>query len=214
MNIYKGSMYHGTDMKILKMDGKQREERLALCSAVSEYTYNFLLSKNVTYSPYTEEQLQNKAKLLDIWIPFCNFGMIKYSGYKNKSPLYQYNGLYVTNNFERAVNYAKNSFIFGERGDVAYWLYKGAIRYDDYLESASDEIRTTISDFKNILKETPAPVVVVMDNLNKQNIKNENGSDIDWNLLEESYLDGSIVSSFRLLTPQDYDLAAMECIYV
>ena len=214
MNIYKGSMYHGTDMKILKMDGKQREERLALCSAVSEYTYNFLLSKNVTYSPYTEEQLQNKEKLKDIWYSFCNFGMSKYSGYKNKSPLYQYNGLYVTNIFEQAVTYAKHSFIFGERGDVAYWLYQGAIRYDDYLESASDEIRTTISDFEKILKEKPASVVVVINNLDKQYIKNENGTDIDWNLFEESYLDGSSGNSFKLLNPQDYDLAAMECIGV
>ena len=207
-------MYHGTDMKILRMDGKQREERLALCSAVSEYTYNFLLSKNVTYSAYTEEQLQNKEKLKDIWNSFCYFGMTKYSGFKNKSPLYQYNGLYVTNNFERAVTYAKSSFIFGERGDVAYWLYKGAIRYDDYLESASDETKTVISDFETLLKETPAPVVVVMDKLDKQYIRHENGSDIDWDLWEESYLDGSLVDSFKLLNPQDYDLAAMKCISV
>ena len=93
-------------------------------------------------------------------------------------------------------------------------MYKGAIRYDDYLESASDEIKTVISDFEMLLKETPAPVVVVMDNLDKQYIKHENGSDIDWDLCEESYLDGSLVDSFRLLNPQDYDLAAMKCISV
>ena len=212
VDVYRGPLYHGTDRKILKMDKKGREERLALSKAVSEYLYSFLLSKNVALCAYSEEQLINKRKLKDIWEPLWNRGMIKYSAFKNNNQLYQYGCLYVSNDFFRAADYAKNGFVIGERGDVAYWLYKGAIRYDDYYENAPDMMKQLIRRFEEIIKEPPEPVVVVLENMKKQNIKNESGTEVDWDIFEEEYLRGKIIQSFRVINAQDYDLTKMKII--
>ena len=210
MDVYGGFMYHGTDRKILKMKKEEREERLALCKVVSEYLYDFLLSKNVAICAYSEEQNKSKNKLKDIWIPFCDRGMIKYSGFKNKNQLYQYDCLYVSNDYRRAADYARNGFVIGERGDVAFWLYKGASRFDDYYDNAPEIVKQGIKRFEEIIKEPPEPVVVVLDNLKKENIKNENGTEIDWDFFEEAYTQGEIIKSFRLINPQDYDLTSFK----
>ena len=40
-------------------------------------------------------------------------------------------------------------------------------------------------------------------------VKDENGNDIDWEDMEEDFVRGSIITSFRIVNPEDYDLASM-----
>ena len=133
MDIYGGQLYHGTDKKILRMPEKEREKRAFLCKQIADYSYNILQKNDVVVSPYTEKQKKAKEVLSDIWFDLWNQGIIRYTGWMNENPLYQYDYLYVSNNDDRAASYAKNSFIFGERGNVAYRLYQGAKRFNDMV---------------------------------------------------------------------------------
>lgn len=126
--------------------------------------------------------------------------------------LYQYGSLYVTNGFDRAARYAKASFICGESGDVAYWLYLGAKRYDEFYCVDSEKKRAMITMFEEALKANPEPVVIFLENIEKDNIKTENGMDIDWDTMEEDYFKEVIEDSFRIVNPEDYDLASMRYI--
>ena len=42
--------------------------------------------------------------------------------------------------------------------------------------------------------------------------KHENGNDIDWDKMEEDFIRGSIITSFRIVNSEDYDLASMRYI--
>ena len=69
-----------------------------------------------------------------------------------------------------------------------------------------------INAFEEALKINPEPIVVFLENLEKNNIKHENGNDIDWDKMEEDFIRGSIITSFRIVNSEDYDLASMRYI--
>ena len=212
MNKYEGIMYHGTDKNILRMGEQERKRRLELCNEMADYAYGFLKSKNLCVVLKSQLSEPDKEKLGDIWNDLRNFGMTKYEGAKRDNSLYQYGALYVTNGFDRAARYAKASFICGESGDVAYWLYLGAKRYYDFYCVDSEKKRAMINAFEEALKINPEPIVVFLENLEKNNIKHENGNDIDWDKMEEDFIRGSIITSFRIVNSEDYDLASMRYI--
>ena len=209
MSTYKGVMYHGTDKNVLRMGEQERKRRLELCNEMADYAYGFLKSKNLCVVLKSQLSEPDKEKLGDIWNDLRNYGMTKYEGAKRDNTLYQYGSLYVTNSLDRAARYARASFICGESGDVAYWLYLGAKRYYDFSCVDSEKKRAMISAFEEALKVNPEPVVLFLENIEKNNIKHENGNDIDWEEMEEDFVRGSIITSFRIVNPEDYDLASM-----
>lgn len=210
MDIYGGHLYHGTDKKILRMPEKEREERACLCKQIADYSYSILQKNDVVVSPYTEKQKKAKEVLSDIWFDLWNQGIIRYTGWMNENPLYQYDYLYVSNNYDRAASYAKNSFIFGERGNVAYRLYQGAKRFNDFFTEMPDEINTSLQAFNEMVEEERGPVVVILDNLRKEDIQTETGKDIDWDGHEDFISDKDVIRSFRIINNRKYDLVAME----
>ena len=210
MDIYGGHLYHGTDKKILRMPEKEREERACLCKQIADYSYSILQKNDVVVSPYTEKQKKAKEVLSDIWFDLWNQGIIRYTGWMNKNPLYQYDYLYASNNYDRAASYAKNSFIFGERGNVAYWLYQGAKRFNDFFTEMPDEINASLKAFNEMAGEKREPIVVILDNLRKEDIQTETGKDIDWDGHEDFISDKDVIRSFRIINNRKYDLVAME----
>ena len=210
MDIYGGHLYHGTDKKILRMPVQEREERARLCKQIADYSYSILQKNDVVVSPYTEKQKRAKEVLSDIWFDLWNHGINRYTGWINKNPLYQYDYLYASNNYDRAASYAKNSFIFGERGNVAYWLYQGAKRFDDFYTEVPDEINATLKTFNELAGEKREPIVVILDNLRKEDIQTETGKDIDWDGHEDFISDKDVIRSFRIINNRKYDLVAME----
>ena len=210
MEIYGGHLYHGTDKKILRMSEQGREERARLCKQIADYSYSILQKNDVVVSPYTEKQKKAKEVLSDIWFDLWNQGIIRYTGWMNESPLYQYDYLYVSNNYDRAASYAKNSFIFGERGNVAYRLYQGAKRFNDFYMEMTDEINISLKAFNENAEEEREPIVVIIDNLRKEDIQMENGRDIDWDREGICISDEDVIRSFRIRNNEKYDLAAKE----
>ena len=210
MDIYGGHLYHGTDKKILRMPEKEREKRAFLCKQIADYSYSILQKNDVVVSPYTEKQKKAKEVLSDIWFDLWNQGIIRYTGWMNKNPLYQYDYLYVSNNYDRAVSYAKNSFIFGERGNVAYWLYQGAKRFNDFFTEMPDEIKISLKTFTDVAVEKREPVVVILEKLRKRDIQTENGIEIDWDRPGGCIIDNVAAGSFRIINNENYNLTAMK----
>ena len=210
MEIYGGHLYHGTDKKILRMSEQGREERARLCKQIADYSYSILQKNDVVVSPYTEKQKKAKEVLSDIWFDLWNQGIIRYTGWMNENPLYQYDYLYVSNNYDRAASYAKNSFIFGERGNVAYRLYQGAKRFNDFYTEMTDEMKISLKAFDEMVGGKREPIVVILNNLRKEDIQTENGKDIDWDTNGDCILDKDVVESFRIINNEKYDLTTME----
>ena len=192
------------------MSEQGREERARLCKQIADYSYSILQKNDVVVSPYTEKQKKAKEVLSDIWFDLWNQGIIRYTGWMNESPLYQYDYLYVSNNYDRAASYAKNSFIFGERGNVAYRLYQGAKRFNDFYMEMTDEINISLKAFNENAEEEREPIVVIIDNLRKEDIQMENGRDIDWDREGICISDEDVIRSFRIRNNEKYDLAAKE----
>lgn len=209
MSTYKGVMYHGTDKNVLRMGELERKRRLELCNEMADYAYDFLKAKNLCVFSKSQLSEVDREKIGDIWNNLRESGMTKYEGAKRNNSLYQYGSLYVTNWLARAVSYAKASFICGESGDVAYWLYTGAKRYDDFYFVDSERKRAMMKSFEEALKVKPEPVVIFLENIEKDNIMREDGIDIDWDTMEEDYFKEVIHDSFRVVNPKGYDLASM-----
>lgn len=192
------------------MTEQEREERARLCKQIADYSYHILQKNDVVVSPYSDKQKKAKEVLGDIWIDLWNHGINRYTGWINKNPLYEYDYLYVSNNFDRAALYAKNSYIFGERGNVAYWLYQGAKRFNDFYTEMSDEVTISLKVFNEMAGEKRGPVVVIIENLRKEDIQTENGKDIDWDEYSDCISDKNFIQSLRIINNKKYDLAAKE----
>lgn len=208
---YKGLLYHGTDRKIIEMTNEERQERLRICDVVSAFSYDILSKKHVKFPAYSEEELAAKRKLEDIWNNLWILGINRYTGRINGNTLFQYDSLYVTNNFTRAESYAIHSPIIGERGNVAVLLYEAASRFVDLKSIADDSIRVDLEKFEVIKKEKFCPIVVVFEKVPKAWIKHENGADISWEF-EDFYAKGNPACSFRLSPDEPYDFATLNII--
>ena len=192
------------------MSKQEREMRACLCMQIADYSYSILQKRDIVVFPHTEGQKRSKEVLQDIWIPLWNQGINPYTGRKNNSQLYQYNNLYVSNNYYRAVMYAKNSFILGETGNVAYWMYQAARRFGEFLIDALEETKDAFKEFDALVNEKREPVVVILRGIRKQDIQTENGRDIDWDDWGDDISDKDCALSFRILNSAGYDLATMK----
>lgn len=168
-------LYHGTDMKNIKLT---EEERLALKDnilRVNEYfknlysANNFKISYNLPESHAHEQFLQEKLK--NDYLGGSNFYDVVASEYKLSQ--YQYGNLYLTGDYYKACSYAKRSNYFGELGLIAYKLWKSA----DLL--GYEYNKTDISKEINVLKpywEKPGiPVVLRFINLQKEDLLTDDG---------------------------------------
>lgn len=200
-------MYHGTDQSVLNMTEEERRRAAYVCGEISRISYGILKENNVSYTTNTKEQVASKNRLKDNWFMVCN-AMIKYEGRVNDNALFQYDDLYITNSIERARIYAKNSFIYGEQGSVAYDLYKGASYFTDFNSGVSHEERGIINEFLNMTNRERQPVIVLFENLPIEDILHENGNPVRG---LDVYTE-SLVSSFRLNNRERYKLSEMKVI--
>lgn len=50
-------------------------------------------------------------------------------------------------------------------------------------------------------------IVIFLENIEINSIKNENGTDLDWDLFEEHLINNETIKSFRIVSSEDYDLS-------
>ena len=202
-------MYHGTDQNVLNMTEDERKRAAYVCGEISKISYGVLKENNVSYTTNTAEQVLSKSRLRDYWFTVCS-AMIKYEGRLNNSTLYQYDELFITNSIERAKIYAKNSFIYGEQGSIAYDLYKGASYFTDFNRGLLNEEEDIINEFILMSNRERHPVIILFEDLPIEDIRFENGKPVRG---FDVYSD-DLVDSFRLDNKNRYNLSEMKVIKV
>lgn len=93
---------------------------------------------------------------------------------------------------------------------MAYWLYQGAKRFTDFYTNMPDEINASLKAINEMVEEEREPVVVILDNLRKDDIQTETGKDIDWDRHGDFISDKDVTRSFRIINNKRYDLLTME----
>ena len=173
-------LYHGTDKKIIGYSEKERAEIQELCVAISEYLYHLVSEDGLSiYSPsrYKSKRL---AEIGDYWYHFID-AFQRYDSRKKGSNLYQYGSLYLTGDREKAESYARNAFIMGEQGKVAYWLYMGASCIWD-LKKCKPDMNKLFDRFEKLIDKPHIPVLITFDSILKEDLLEEQGCDIDWEM--------------------------------
>ena len=194
--IFPKELYHGTDSCIFYSSDEERTRRRILCSDISEYLYQKFVADGMSVYRLTEYKKKRIDQIGNIWFKFCD-SFQKYDSFRNKSPLYEYDSFYVTNSKARAERYARSSFVFGEKGDIAFWLYNTAIKVWDIKAEMNCEMQNKAQQFEIICNEKPNPIIIVFENVPEQWLLREDGKEIDWNTEEVLFLDNDIQLSLR-----------------
>lgn len=195
-------LYHGTDARIVSMTERQRESHFCDIEKVidsigplfSQYIYNYDGLKRVFQSCHDDGVTDEL------------FSTLRHINSKNiGSLLYRYDAFYVTNDYSRAVGYARDAFAFGERGKHAYILckaFEGLKNKPVLALGVSSCLDNVVSFALNDAK----PVVFEFENLNKDSLVEENG--MTWETIEEQLtIIPQLQLNFRYTKPLTLDLS-------
>ena len=167
------TLYHGTDKKLLDYSEKERIEIQKLCNQISDYCYYRFLDDGLSiYSP-TNYKTKRGSEIGDYWYHFLD-AFQKYDSRKKGSNLYQYGFLYLTGDRKKAENYARNAYIMGEQGSVAYWLYVAASKVRD-LQRNSQNLVDLLESFERLIAKPQIPILLTFTNI--PNIKKDHSID-------------------------------------
>lgn len=173
IEYYPGLLYHGTDYKTLNYSQEERTNVRNLCLSISDYVYGLFVNDGFSvYSP-SKYQVKRGPELGDCWDKLSR-AFQKYDSRKKGSTLYQYDSLYLTGLRERAVHYAEDGFIFGEQGDVAYWLYSSAKKIWN-LDEINPSMRREFALFDWYSERERIPVLLVFENVPISDLLSEKG---------------------------------------
>ena len=184
------ALYHGTDKKLLEYSEKERIEIQKLCNQISDYCYYRFVDDGLSIFSLTNYKTKRESEIGDCWSNFLDVFQ-KYDSRKRGSNLYQYGSLYLTGDRKKAEVYARNSFIMGEQGIVAYWLYVAASRVWDLKRTSQDLVEM----FESLTTQPSIPIVLTFTNIPKDDLLSERGEEIEWEAL------GNIITglSYRLI---------------
>ena len=187
------TLYHGTDKKLLDYSEKERSEIQKLCTQISDYCYYRFLDDGLSIFSLSNYKTKRGSEIGDRWSQFLS-AFQKYDSRKKNSTLYQYGSLYLTGDRKKAEGYARNSFIMGEQGIVAYWLYVAASRVWD-LKRTSQDLVEMFESFESLTTKPSIPIVLTFTNIPKDDLLSERGEEIEWEAL------GNIITglSYRLI---------------
>ena len=176
--------YHGTDKKLLDYSEKERTEVQKLCTQISNYCYYRFLDDGLSIFSPTNYKIKRGSEIgVDCWSHFLN-AFQKYDSRKKDSNLYQYGFLYLTGDRKKAENYARNAYIMGEQGIVAYWLYVAASKVWD-LQSSQDLV-DLLERFESLIAKPRIPILLTFTNIPKDDLLSERGKEIQWEALGNS----------------------------
>ena len=178
------SLYHGTDKKLLDYSEKERLEIQKLCNHISDYCYYRFLDDGLSIFSLTNYKIKRGSEIGDCWSQFLN-AFQKYDSRKKNSTLYQYGSLYLTGDRKKAENYARNSYIMGEQGIVAYWLYVAASKVWD-LQGTSQDLIELLERFESLTAKPSIPILLTFTNIPKADLLSERGKEIQWEALGDS----------------------------
>ena len=197
MKNYPRVLYHGTDRKVLLYSTEKRQAVAKLCESISGYLYQKFTADGLDFSHLSEYKKKVNNLLGDDCYRLFD-AYQKYSSYRHGSELYQYDSLYVTNNWDRAARFARNGFIMGERGYVAYSLFNSALKIWDLHDGVTKEMEDTLTHFEMLSKLQREPVILSFVDVPENDLFHEDGKPINWDSEEKYYLSSDTVLNFRV----------------
>ena len=168
-------LYHGTDSRILAMSSDERKFFKQDCLLAIDYMWPFFEpyypsifapSLNLPFDVDDEEETELRDLIYII------------NSLKNDNKLFQYDYFYLTNSLERAIDYAKNAFAFGEVGFLAYSLLNVTPKFQ-FKDWNPDQMTTqALARIKKFGEAKPSPVILVFTNYILENLRDEKGKPI------------------------------------
>lgn len=186
------TLYHGTDKKLLDYSEKERIEIQKLCNQISDYCYYRFLEDGLSIFSLTNYKTKRGSEIGNCWCHFL-YAFQKYDSRKKGSNLYQYGFLYLTGDRKKAENYARDAYIMGEQGIVAYWLYVAASKVWD-LQRNSQDLVDMLKKFESLIAKPSIPILLTFTNVPKDDLLDERGKEIQW----EAWGDSITGLSYRL----------------
>lgn len=202
------TLYHGTDMRILRMSMEERQNIKKKCIEAIDYMWQYL-------KPYNETiHIQKMIKQSPLPVTVVDIEFIKYrdmidskepylycniidaitcnNARMNNNKAYSYDHTFLTNNRERAISYAHKAWKFGEIGQIAY-------RFSQALDIICPEgwnppqkIHDTIEWIWSFVNEKEQPVIIEVNNYDLDNLYLQNGSPAKGTV----FLNDDVIASF------------------
>ena len=214
-------LYHGTDSRILAMSPEERRIFREDCLLATDFLwtlfapYYFGRCEVPLNKPGLEGITTLEPKLIELKEPlqydlnqtrYVNLSNALYriDAQKRGCEQYQYDNFYLTNLLDRAINYAKSAFAFGEVGLNAYRLLDAAamIKFSEW--KPDQKTAQAIEKIKRFGEAKPCPIVLVVTVYDPANLRMEDGSDLRFPLKPDS----RSFYSFRYLG--DLDVASAD----
>ena len=185
-------LFHGTDQSILNMTKDERAYAKHACLTIIPR----LLSTYIEYGFFNNLSTFRKASDVNFFQKVSKAYIIA-NGLANNSTLYEYEHTYLTNNLDRAHNYALNASIFGELGFTADQLYKGIKKFEFKLPELSTSEQIALDFIKKSSLKKAQPVVLMFFGLEKSLLAYETGISnvLDLNDIIISFMQNEFSSS-------------------
>lgn len=195
-------LFHGTDQSILNMTKDERAYAKHACLTIIPR----LLSTYIEYDFFNNLSAFRKASDINFFQNVSK-AYVTANGLTNNSTFYEYEHTYLTNNLDRAYNYALNASIFGELGFIAYQLYKGIQKFEFKFPELSASEQIALDFIKKSSLKKAQPVVLMFFGLEKSLLAYETGISnvFDLNDIITSFMQNEFsTSSFRYLGKLDF----------
>lgn len=204
-NIQTQPLFHGTDLRILKMSKEERLKFKAECILAIDYMWQFIgpynedvtVKKILPVSPepvyVRESRLKELEPLLKdekdhyiynnlVTAVSCN--ELRLLG--NSKYLYDYT--YLTSTPHTAASYASSSWKFGEVGQIAYRFYQAIEKMRPAGWNPSDEIQSIIEKLLSFVNDKSEPVIVECYDYDLKYLFRDSGRPVN----ERDYYDGKL----------------------
>ena len=188
-------LFHGTDSFLLKLPDEARQMLRMACFTVIDYAYPIMQSHGVGKMRRNDPNGifgKEQYRILDAYT--CASGLM------DGNKWYQYDSFYVTANPDKALSYARRSYIFGELGYIADSLLTGLDTLNWSYTDVTDQQREAINIIRTVTSTiVPNPVVLMYIGIPKSQIKDENGEEVNWEQRLDLFLNGINEGSFRII---------------
>ena len=212
-------LYHGTDARIWAMSDDERKKFIQACQLSVDFLWQIFdpyynqYIKIITNDPYEGcwirdrrvEELKplltrgdDETKFYDLYNT-----LICVDSQKNGNQLFQYGDLYLTNNLERAINYARQSFAFGEIGLNAYRMLEAAKRINVLDWNPTPTVENALLEVQEFAESQAEPIILKFSDYDINLLRTEDMRPI---AIEELSSNG-ICLSFRYLGSLDFQNA-------
>lgn len=210
------TLYHGTDARITRMNGKERNEMIEAVMIARDFLYSlynkrlngaqFLIStsdKTLPFSmtpfapncyfPADKKDLQSNVQTALSCIRAAQKGNTAYE--------YLTDGFYLTTLPIRACDFAQGAFAFGELGMFNFRLIQG-LKYMHFTNiNPTEGQRYAINKVIKFASQIPEPVVYVFNDLNPALLKDERGemtyaAELDFLFQNCRYMDSSVLHGY------------------